>query len=111
MTFIWATRGRSWGFRFLRTGGFIDPLPTYEAVFDATELGPQGYQAVGDRAALRLADPEGRMDRAGRPIAHDFVLLGQTARNVGSVEAGLRIIWPQVRDEYADVWDSGSPVA
>ena len=31
--FIWATRGRTWGFRFLRTGGLQDPLGTYEAIF------------------------------------------------------------------------------
>ena len=25
MTLIWATRGRTWGFRFLRDGGFEEP--------------------------------------------------------------------------------------
>ena len=31
--FIWATRGRTWGFRFLRTAGRVDPLKLYEAAF------------------------------------------------------------------------------
>ena len=26
MSLIWATRGRTWGFRFLLNGGFADPL-------------------------------------------------------------------------------------
>src|SRR5690606_6305373 len=30
---VWATRGRSWGFRFLLNGGLSDPLPTYERIF------------------------------------------------------------------------------
>ena len=57
MTFIWVARGRSWGFQFLRRGGFPDPLLIYEAVFDQLDLGNEGYQRVGMRGALRLADP------------------------------------------------------
>ena len=30
---IWATRGRTWGFRFLLDGGQADPLTTYERAF------------------------------------------------------------------------------
>ena len=37
MRFIWATRGRDWGFKFLRDGGFSDPLPIYEAAFEGTD--------------------------------------------------------------------------
>ena len=33
MSLIWATRGRTWGFRFLRDGGFPDPLPVYDLAF------------------------------------------------------------------------------
>lgn len=109
MTFIWVARGRSWGFQFLRRGGFPDPLLIYEAVFDQLDLGNEGYQRVGMRGALRLADPEGRSDRAGRPIAHDFVLLDDTASRVRSVGDGLRELWPQVRDEYARIWELPRP--
>ena len=38
MTLIWATRGRTWGFRFLRDGGLEDPLDTYEEAFAGIEL-------------------------------------------------------------------------
>ena len=30
---IWATRGRSWGFRFLLNAGLPDPLADYERSF------------------------------------------------------------------------------
>ncbi len=37
MNLIWATRGRSWGFRFLLDGGYSDPLPVYEKAFAGAE--------------------------------------------------------------------------
>lgn len=109
MTFIWVARGRSWGFRFLRTGGYADPLRVYESVFDSAELDADDYRAVGELGALRITDPQQRRDRSGRPIRHDFVLLGDTASSVGSAEDGLRVVWPLVRDEYALVWDLPHP--
>ena len=104
MTFIWVARGRSWGFRLLRTGGTSNPLAVYESVFDSLDLEADSYRMVGARGALRLRDPEQRLDRSGRPITHDFVLLGDTATSVRSVEAGLRVVWPEVRDQYSRIW-------
>ena len=70
MRFIWATRGKDWGFKFLRDGGFSDPLPIYEAAFEGTDP---------SLSTLRFDDPEGRTDRAGRVIEHDFVFLDAPA--------------------------------
>lgn len=109
MTFIWVARGRSWGFRLLRTGGTLNPLAVYESVFDSLDLEADSYRMVGARGALRLRDPEQRLDRSGRPITHDFVLLGVTATSVGSVEDGLRTVWPEVRDEYSRIWALPDP--
>lgn len=86
MRFIWATRGRDWGFKFLRDGGFSDPLPIYEAAFAGTD---------SSLTALRFDDPEGRTDRAGRVIEHDFVLFD--APKAPSPE----YVWPLVADEFA----------
>lgn len=86
MRFIWATRGREWGFTFLKDGGFPDPLPIYEAAFANTD--PR-------LSTLRFTDPEGHTDRAGRPIEHDFVFLDEP--NPPTVEE----IWALVADEYA----------
>ena len=59
---------------------------------------------VGSKVALRLADPEGRRDRSGRPIVHEFILDGDLATQIDSVEDGIRLVWPLVCDEYSEVW-------
>ncbi len=89
MRFIWATRGRDWGFRFLRDGGFSDPLPIYEAAFEETDP---------SLSTLRFDDPEGRTDRAGRVIEHDFVFLDAPAAHFQEE------VWPLVAEEYARIY-------
>jgi len=107
--FIWATRGRTWGFRFLRTGGFPDPLGVYEAIFSKVEDGPEAWLRVADRVALRFPDPEGRQDASGRVIPHDFVLFGPWADGINSLEDGRQRIWHVVADEFESVWDDTEP--
>ena len=104
MSLIWATRGRTWGFRFLLDGGFADPLLVYDEVFAGVADEPQVCRRVADRVALRFPDPEGRQDIAGRVIPHEFVVLGPLADEIGSVEDGLREVWTQVAGEFARVW-------
>lgn len=105
---VWATRGRAWGFRFLLTGGLTDPLPEYERVL--AELGDArtGYCRVAGKVGLRLPDPQGRRDASGRVIPHEFVLSGSLAEQVGSVEEGLKRVWPLVADFYDKAWSDGS---
>jgi len=111
MSFIWATRGRSWGFRFLRGGGFTDPLPAYDEAFAYIGDEPEVHRRIGDTVALRLLDPLGRRDEFGRVIPHEFVVLGELAHTIDSVDDGLAQIWPLVEDEYAQLWDSPTPVS
>ena len=47
MKLIWATRGRTWGFRFLRDGGFEDPLPVYDEAFSEVGDEPEVCRRVG----------------------------------------------------------------
>ena len=108
-TFIWATRGRRWGFRFLRSGGFEDPLRIYEAAFSGVGDRAEAWSRVGDEVALRFPDPEGRCDASGRVIPHDFVLFGSYAEDVDSVENGRHRIWQVVADEFESVWDKDDP--
>jgi len=109
MNIIWATRGRTWGFRFLRKGGWGDPLPEYESAFADLEGQREGIARRGDRVALRFTDPEGRTDRSGRVIPHDFVLAGDRAARVHTVAEGIADVWPLVAEEYARVWDQATP--
>ena len=110
LRFIWATRGRTWGFRFLRSGGFDDPLLQYEKAFSGLDQNPEACRHVeAGIVALRFADPENRRDAAGRIIPHDFVLLGTWAEKVKSIEQGRGLVWPEVCDEYAEAWAAVVP--
>ena len=104
VSLIWATRGRSWGFRFLLFGGYSDPLSTYERAFGGVEDDVEVCQRADERVALRFPDPLDRKDAAGRIIPHDFVVWGPLADSIHSVEDGIQRVWPLVADVYARVW-------
>jgi hypothetical protein len=106
---IWATRGQSWGFRFLLDAGLSDPLADYERAFGELRDAPTVWRREGGHVALRIPDPLGRQDAAGRVIPHEFVVFGDLADAVNSVEDGLRTIWPLVSETYASVWKSADP--
>jgi hypothetical protein len=103
---IWATRGRSWGFRFLLDAGLADPLPAYERAFAGLVDAPTVWHRAGHEAALRLPDPQGRRDSAGRVIPHEFVVFGDLAASVDSIDDAIEQIWPLVERAYDRVWDA-----
>lgn len=107
--FIWATRGRNWGFRFLRRGGLDDPLAVYEEAFADADDQPEVWHRGGGAVALRFPDPLDRRDVAGRVIPHDFVLLGVWADGIDSFEEGRERMWREVEDEFEDIWDNETP--
>jgi hypothetical protein len=115
VSLIWATRGRTWGFRFLRRGGFEDPLPIYDTAFsglaERSEVRARvpGTGRHPELVALRFPDPLGRRDRAGRVIPHEFVVFPPLADAVRSVEDGLRLVWPLVADDFERVWELPKP--
>jgi hypothetical protein len=109
MNLIWATRGRTWGFRFLWNGGLSDPLPEYDSVFKGVEDEAEVYHRVNGKFALRFPDPLGRKDAAGRVIPHEFVVTGMLADRIDSVEQGYKLVWPMVAEEYAQAWDQPKP--
>lgn len=106
MRLIWLTRGKNWGFRFLRDGGMEDPLPTYEEAFLGTSNDNEDFRTGKHGIALRFPDPEGRKDRSGRVILHNFVILDTPRETIESLEDGVRQVWPLVEQEYRDLWDS-----
>lgn len=105
MNLIWATRGREWGFRFLRDGGFADPLPEYDAAFAGIGAGPSACHRVGAMVAVRFLDPSGRKDSAGRVIPHEFVVFPPLSDQIETVDDALANVWPLVAEEYETVWD------
>lgn len=107
MRFLWLTRGREWGFRFLERAGMEDPLLDYEAAFAGFEDASEVCELVGDRLILRFPDPLGRRDAAGRVIPHDFVVFPPDSFGIRTVDEGVDLIWrlPEVADRFAQVWD------
>jgi len=106
---IWATRGRTWGFRFLLDGGVPNPLALYESAFVGAEHETALCRRSDGPTTLRFPDPLGRTDTARRIIPHDFVIMGPTAATIASIDDGVREIWPIVAKAYADVWESKTP--
>jgi hypothetical protein len=116
MSLVWATRGRTWGFTFLRNDSSEDdPLPLYDAAFQGLDGEPEAWQRVSesgerpDMVALRFPDPEERLDQAGRLIPHEFVVFGAIAAGIDSVETGRQLVWPLVEEQFARVWQQPTP--
>jgi hypothetical protein len=101
---IWATRGRTWGFRLLWTGGLPNPLEVYEAAFVGTDGAAEVLTQRGGVTAVRFPDPEGRTDRAGRLIPHEFVIL---TAGIGfeQIDTARTTLWAEVAPLYASVWE------
>lgn len=104
MNIIWATRGRTWGFRFLLDGGLSDPLPAYEEAFSQASDETPAHVRVGEVAALRFDDPDGRRDSAGRVIPHEVVVLPPHGRAVTDMTIGIRLVWPLIGPVYDAIW-------
>ena len=115
MKLIWATRGQTWGFRFLLRGECEDPLPVYDIAFSGVEDKPEAARrvpettALPEMVALRFPDPEGRRDRSGRVIPHDFVVFRPLADQIESVEDGRRLVWPLVAEDFEGLWNLPHP--
>lgn len=109
MTLIWAARGRTWGVRFLRDGGFPDPLPVYDEAFSRVADEPEAWRREAGTVALRFPDPERRRDASGRVIVHELVATGPEAASIHSLVDGVSALWPQVAEEFARVWELPAP--
>ena len=106
MTLIWATRGRTWGFRFLRDGGFADPLPKYDAAFANIGSALSACHRLGTTVAVRFPDPSGRKDSAGRVIPHELVVFPPLSNGVETVDDALQKVWPLLAEDYETAWES-----
>jgi hypothetical protein len=105
VTFIWSTRGRTWGFRFLRSGGSPDPFVEYTEAFSGVEQEREVWRRTNEVVALRFATPGALQDSAGRVIPQEFVLFGALAAQIHSVQDGIEKVWPTVAEEFKQIWD------
>jgi hypothetical protein len=78
-------------------------------MFADLEDQPTTWHRAAGKVALRFPDPLGRRDAAGRVIPHEFVVFGDVADEIESVEDGLQQVWPLVAEAYARVWDTAGP--
>ena len=111
MNILRATRGKSWGFRFLRTAGLASPLTVYERAFAGTEGSSETFLTHAGSLAVRFPDPDGRRDRAGRIIPHEFVVLPPDHANMNDVDSARMALWNEVGEQYATIWDQPAPPA
>ena len=109
MNFLWSTRGKTWGFRFLHTAGLANPLAVYEDAFAGTEGAPETFTRRDQTLAVRFPDPDGRTDRAGRVIPQEFVVLAPDHAVFKDADAARQALWDVVREPYAAVWGQSSP--
>lgn len=106
MRFLWATRGRRWGFRFLRDGGLADPLPVHLKALESLGGTREGLVRSDVGLALRFLDPLGREDHVGRQILHEFVIFEPKNLDVTTLDEARALVWPKVEEEYASLWDT-----
>ncbi|MBC7596507.1 MAG: hypothetical protein H7288_21705 [Kineosporiaceae bacterium] len=104
MTFIWSTRGRTWGFRFLRDGGSVNPFVEYAEAFSGVEQEREVWRRSHGVVALRFPTPGGLEDSAGRVIPQEFVVFGTLALQINSVQDGIDQVWPLVAMEFEEIW-------
>ena len=111
MILLWATRGRSWGFRFLPVEGTTgaDPLALYERAYIGHEDESEGCWRTDDLLAVRFADPEGRADESGRVIPHELVLGAAGTTELATPEAAVEQVWPLLAERYEAIWDGAAP--
>lgn len=51
---------------------------------------------MNEATSLRFPDPDGRTDRAGRVIPHEFVVLAPDHANLQDADAARRTLWDAV---------------
>ena len=109
MSIIWLTRGKAWDYRFIHSGGYSDPLPTFEGVLSHGIESGETLTRHGSHLGLVFLDPLERRDQSGRPILHGFVIEGELAEKISSLQDGIREVWPLVAEEYERIWELPKP--
>lgn len=99
---VHAARGRDKGWTFPERGGLDDPVHEFDRS-GVTDLEVNTFKRYGERSekvAANFADPEGRIERAGRPINHFVMLPEEMAKSITRYEDIVPLVWPILKDKY-----------
>jgi hypothetical protein len=105
---VHAAKPKNRGFTFPQRGGLDDPIHEYERS-GVAHLAANTFKRYGSRnekIAAKFSDPEGRRDRAGRPIDHDVMLPESLASGIKDFAEIVPKVWPLIKDTYAAIYDS-----
>lgn len=115
-TFLWFTRGKSWGFRFLsKPSGFSSAEKIYKKVFltDEDYFGYwKGFLSSGNRKVYYIAcrcydEKESISDEAGRRIPHELLILceDQNQQEEFALLSWGPALMDRIREAYLERYD------
>ena len=97
---IHATRGKDYGFRFIKKGGLPDPLQAYESAFSERPDAGLFNRLDDGRIALSFMDPQGRRDHAGRVIPHEVIIPKSMSGDIKDHADAVAKVWPELEKTY-----------
>ena len=106
---IYASRMRAKGWSFVRKGNLPDPLPEYDRAFGANSGERNVFKRYGDnneKIAVSFDDPDGRLDRAGRLLAHEVVIPRTMAEGINTHAEAVSKAWSIVGPKFAADYDN-----
>lgn len=99
---IFASKPKNAGFMVMNNGNHPSPIEMMDEVFGDKAVGPETDTLIDSPRGkgIYLSDPEGRKDRAGRPISHVILIPNSMKDSVNSRDDVVNDIWPKVKDDY-----------
>jgi hypothetical protein len=96
-----ASRGKTKGFRFFKTGDLAEPYPAYEKAFGTDSFTDGLFERYdGGKIAASFLDPDGRNDQSGRRISHQVIVPKSMSSGVNNIDDVKKNIWPLLKDTY-----------
>jgi hypothetical protein len=101
ITVMHLSRGKNKGFRFYNDGQSPSPLSEYDKGFEGHQESASHFKKYDGKIAATFLDPEGRKDRAGRPIPHQVIIPKSMADGIDNVNDVVTKIWPIIKEDYS----------
>jgi hypothetical protein len=96
-----ASRGKTKGFSFFKTGDLAEPYPAYEKAFGKDSFTDNLFERHdGGKIAASFLDPEGRRDQSGRSIPHQVIIPKSMSTGINNMDDVKKHIWPLLKETY-----------